>query len=178
MVGSRQPGVPRATRRRWRSLCTGLCSALAALALLLIPVAAPAAASLLPFHGTPPQTLGPTAAGRLRPCPGPDHCAERLWSVPDPDDRLRQLAAAAAALPGTTVLTEENGYVHATSESRLFGFVDDLELLALPEQGLIQARSESRLGESDLGVNARRLDRLAAYLGDPDRPAPSSTGGG
>ncbi|WP_315856618.1 DUF1499 domain-containing protein [Synechococcus sp. EJ6-Ellesmere] len=54
--------------------------------------------------------------------------------------------------------------MHATAESRLFGFVDDLEL-ALDASGTgLQARSESRLGDSDLGVNARRLEGLRLIL--------------
>ena len=61
-------------------------------------------------------------------------------------------------------LDDSTGYLHATASSRLFGFVDDIELHRNPELGLIEARSESRLGDSDLGVNGRRLDRLGAAL--------------
>jgi uncharacterized protein (DUF1499 family) len=48
--------------------------------------------------------------------------------------------------------------------SRLFGFVDDLELHAESERSVLEARSVSRLGDSDLGVNARRLDTLRRAL--------------
>jgi uncharacterized protein (DUF1499 family) len=48
--------------------------------------------------------------------------------------------------------------------SRLFGFVDDLELFADGPGRQIQARSQSRLGDSDLGVNGRRLERLHRAL--------------
>ena len=42
--------------------------------------------------------------------------------------------------------------------SALFGFVDDLELM---DTGTgVEARSISRLGDSDLGVNANRLASL------------------
>ncbi|QEY31773.1 DUF1499 domain-containing protein [Synechococcus sp. RSCCF101] len=130
---------------------------------------ASAGASLLHISGPEPETLGPVR-GELRPCPGPAHCATRRWPVADPEAGVRQLAAVAAGLPGTIVREQQDGYVHATSESRLFGFVDDLELLARPAEGVIDARSESRLGDSDLGVNARRLEALAAAL--PLQPAP------
>lgn len=56
------------------------------------------------------------------------------------------------------------GYLHATATSRIFGFVDDLELHAAPQAGVIEARSVSRLGDSDLGVNAKRLARLRQAL--------------
>ena len=44
----------------------------------------------------------------------------------------------------------------------LFGFIDDLELLTA--DNAIQARSVSRLGESDLGVNAARLAALETLV--------------
>jgi uncharacterized protein (DUF1499 family) len=46
----------------------------------------------------------------------------------------------------------------------LVGFVDDLELYADTARGVLQARSVSRLGDSDLGVNARRLAALQDQL--------------
>ena len=42
-------------------------------------------------------------------------------------------------------------------------YVDDLELKALPEKGVLQIRSESRVGIGDNGVNKKRIDNLA-YL--------------
>jgi uncharacterized protein (DUF1499 family) len=52
----------------------------------------------------------------------------------------------------------------------LFGFVDDLELYAQEGTGSLQARSVSRLGDSDLGVNNQRLQALHQALVSP-RPA-------
>jgi uncharacterized protein (DUF1499 family) len=46
------------------------------------------------------------------------------------------------------------------------GFVDDVELHADQANSVIEARSESRLGESDLGVNGQRLDALEQALQD------------
>ncbi|MBM5799011.1 MAG: DUF1499 domain-containing protein, partial [Cyanobacteria bacterium M_surface_9_m1_291] len=68
------------------------------------------------------------------------------------------------AMPRTEVLEQGDGYLHATASSALFGFVDDLELYADASRGELQARSLSRLGDSDLGVNARRLDQLREQL--------------
>ncbi len=39
-------------------------------------------------------------------------------------------------------------------------FVDDGEFLLAAEQGLIQVRSASRMGYSDLGKNRRRLEEI------------------
>lgn len=67
-------------------------------------------------------------------------------------------------LEGVEVVDTRAGYLHATASSRWFGFVDDLEIHTLPASQELEVRSASRLGESDLGVNARRLERLHRAL--------------
>jgi len=42
-------------------------------------------------------------------------------------------------------------------------FIDDL-LLKVNDKGVVQVRSSSRIGKSDLGVNKKRVDYLAAAL--------------
>ena len=116
------------------------------------------------------QLVGPTPAelgvrnGALAPCPSPAHCARANWSVDDPAAALQWLTAVVEATPRTTLVEHSNSYLHATASSRIFGFVDDLELYADPNRGVLQARSVSRLGDSDLGVNSRRLAALEAAL--------------
>ena len=75
---------------------------------------------------------------------------------------LQQLAAAIADTPRTVVVEQSEGYLHAECSSALFGFVDDLELLVV--NAGIQARSISRIGDSDLGVNAGRLAQLERLI--------------
>lgn len=71
---------------------------------------------------------------------------------------------AVAALPRTRVVESDDRYLHAEVTSRLFRFVDDLEL-ALAEDGTrIDVRSASRVGYSDLGVNRARVEALRATL--------------
>ena len=48
-----------------------------------------------------------------------------------------------------------------------FGFVDDVELSAT-DAVTLEARSISRLGESDLGVNAQRLESLGTTIETPE----------
>jgi uncharacterized protein (DUF1499 family) len=125
--------------------------------------AGPAQASLLHLEGPVPADLG-LQHGHLSPCPSPAHCATATWPVADADDALASLLPVVLALEGVEVVETGNGYLHATATSRIFGFVDDLELHADGEAGVIEARSVSRLGDSDLGVNARRLQTLAGAL--------------
>lgn len=116
------------------------------------------------------QLVGPVPAdlgvhqGALSPCGSPAHCARANWSVADPQAALAGLVPVVVATPRTTLVEQRDGYVHATASSALFGFVDDLELYADPDHGVLQARSVSRLGDSDLGVNAHRLAELEQSL--------------
>lgn len=120
--------------------------------------------ALFQLVGPVPPELG-VHNGALAPCPSPAHCARVDWVVDDPEQALRTLATSISTTPRTTVIAQTNGYLHATASSRLFGFVDDLELYADPRQGVLQARSVSRLGDSDLGVNRQRLANLHKALG-------------
>ena len=117
------------------------------------------------FHlvGPVPADLG-VHNGALSPCPSPAHCARADWSVADPAAALAALVPVIEATPRTEVLEQGDGYLHATATSALFGFVDDLELYADSARGVLQARSVSRLGDSDLGVNAQRLAALRQQL--------------
>ena len=117
------------------------------------------------FHlvGPVPADLG-VHNGALSPCASPAHCARADWSVADPAATLAALVPVIEATPRTEVLEQSDGYLHATATSALFGFVDDLELYADSSGGVLQARSVSRLGDSDLGVNAQRLEALRQQL--------------
>ncbi|MFN7677459.1 MAG: DUF1499 domain-containing protein [Cyanobacteriota bacterium] len=133
-----------------------------------------ARASLLHLGGPIPADLGAGPSG-LAPCRTPAHCARASWPVANADQALASLLPAVLALDGVEVVETSGPYLHATVTSRLFGFVDDLELFADAARGQLQARSQSRLGDSDLGVNARRLERLHGALlaraNAPEAPA-------
>ncbi len=133
------------------------------LALAGLGPADPAAASLLHLEGPEPADLG-VHDGSLSPCPSPAHCARADWPLKDPAAALSSLLPVLETTEGVRIIERDGRYLHATATSRLFGFVDDLELHAVPSMGVLQARSVSRLGDSDLGVNARRLAMLEKEL--------------
>ena len=106
-------------------------------------------------------------------CPGKPNC------VCSRDDRPRhaiaplefttsaEIAAAAALralkrLPRTqvTVLSGSPLHVRAACTTRIFRWVDDVELLLDPARSIIDVRSASRTGTSDFGVNRRRVETL------------------
>ena len=120
--------------------------------------------ALFQLVGPVPAELG-VHSGTLASCPSPAHCARANWLVADPEAALAALVPVLEAMPRTELVEQGDGYLHATASSALFGFVDDLELYAYPAHGQLQARSVSRLGDSDLGVNGRRLAALEQALG-------------
>lgn len=59
---------------------------------------------------------------------------------------------------------EKKQYIYVQFQSYKAGYVDDWELAFNPEKKLFDVRSASRLGMSDLGVNAKRLDYIGTRL--------------
>ena len=112
---------------------------------------------------------------RMAPCGGDPNCVgslaagdaqrvEPLVATGDAKATFRRAAEIVESLPKTRVVVDEPDYLHAECASRLFGFVDDLELWLDGEAGVIHVRSASRVGKSDLGANRRRVERLREAL--------------
>jgi uncharacterized protein (DUF1499 family) len=62
--------------------------------------------------------------------------------------------------PRATVVTATDSYIHAEFTSRLMRFVDDVEFRYDTAARVIQVRSASRIGRSDLGANRKRIDAI------------------
>lgn len=71
-----------------------------------------------------------------------------------------RLLAVLRALPRTRIVLEEPGYLKAECRSRLFRFVDDVDLLFDDQAKLIHFRSAARLGRRDFGVNRERMEEI------------------
>lgn len=124
-----------------------------------------------------PDGLGRAAGGSLSPCPDTPNCVhtgmrhptgtEPIYLKADIEqaELMTGLRQVLEAMPRTAVVTETVEYVHAESTSRLFRFVDDVELLVTEDRELV-VRSASRVGRSDMGVNARRVDELRSALAE------------
>ncbi len=130
--------------------------------------------SLLGCSGSRPDDLG-LIDGRLGPCPSSpncvasdaadaDHQVEPLRYQGDPAGVWTALTSVLTDLPRTTIVTSDDQYLHAEVSSRLFGFVDDVEFHLRPGEGLIAVRSASRIGYSDMGVNAERIETIRQAL--------------
>ena len=82
-----------------------------------------------------------------------------------------KLVSLAEGLPRTEVIESGRNYWRGVCRSLIFRFPDDLEILKLDvrsyvdrSKGIIQIRSAARLGQSDLGVNLRRVEYLFNQL--------------
>ncbi|MCP5357890.1 MAG: DUF1499 domain-containing protein [Pseudomonadales bacterium] len=119
--------------------------------------------SLLGCAGERPANLG-VHDGQLGTCPDSPNCVstaeQRDSHRIDPiRGTLAQIRQVLPQMPGARIIREEDDYLYAEFTSRLMGFVDDVEFLE-QEAGLVQVRSASRLGHSDLGVNRARIETL------------------
>jgi len=66
------------------------------------------------------------------------------------------------------IVSESDNFMQLTVTTPTLGFTDDVQLLFMPSQKLIQVRSSSRLGISDLGTNGRRVEALREQLAEFD----------
>lgn len=128
------------------------------------------------FAGKRPESLGVTA-GRLAPCKPTPNCVSSQadpgdathYIAPfvtrdDPAETFARLKRVVGATERVSIVSDERDYVYAEFRSRVFGFVDDVEFWMDSRAGVIQVRSASRLGSSDLGVNRARIERIRAQL--------------
>lgn len=104
------------------------------------------------------------AGGPLAPCPGTPNCARVRAFVAAPPETVRIAARQVLEDDGALDVEEmESGW---TAAAPIGPFVDDLEI-AVEADGAGSAlwvRSASRVGRSDLGVNARRARRLVSAV--------------
>jgi uncharacterized protein (DUF1499 family) len=127
------------------------------------------------LSGKPPKKIGATN-GQLQPVDSKPwnavssfaeskyHKIAPIAAGNNPQKRFAQLKALIAADPMATLIKAESNYLYAEFRTKLLGFVDDVEFLLDPKAKLIHARSASRLGRKDFGVNRARIEMLRTRL--------------
>jgi uncharacterized protein (DUF1499 family) len=128
----------------------------------------PAFVAVLPLRAGAPN---PAAYG------GPEVAAAQAGAYPAikplylgaaPDAAFQRALAAARDMGWTIVAADATaGRIEATATTSWWGFKDDVVVRVRPDGGgsRIDVRSVSRVGKSDLGVNARRIREYLAKLG-------------
>ena len=128
------------------------------------------------FRGDVPGNIG-VSQGELTPCPESPNCVvsqngdtehqiEPITYSGDRDNAKDTMLKVLSVVPRTEVIKQTENYIYAQSTSRLMGFVDDLEFYFPEDQKTIEIRSASRMGESDIGVNRRRLEQIRFAIAD------------
>ncbi len=115
--------------------------------------------------------------GHLTACPSSPNCVvsqdgdekhavEPIAYQGDRTTAKETLLKVLSIVPRTKVIEDTDNYIHAESSSRIFKFVDDAEFYFPEGENVIQVRSASRVGESDLGVNRRRIEQIRLAMQD------------
>ena len=100
----------------------------------------------------------------LNKCVEIAHCVREDWEVSSIEQPFREIKEIIENSPRTKIVELDGDYLHADVTSKWMKYVDDLEISFVPESGKLKVRSESRVGESDLGVNQKRVDLLKSKL--------------
>ena len=122
------------------------------------------------------------AANKLTPCPDTPNCvsslAEDQKHFIEPISYEKENALAQHELlrilnsfKRVRVVRIEEDYIHAEFVSFIFRFVDDVEFYFDKAKNLIQVRSASRTGYSDLGVNRRRIEEIRKQFDQKEQPS-------
>ena len=121
------------------------------------------------FTGKRPDNLG-VDDGKLAACPGTPNCVNSQSD--DPQSKIAPLPPVAIAeikrvvegMERTTIIEETDNYLYAEFQSKLMGYVDDVEFYLDSAANVVHVRSASRLGKSDLGVNRKRVEEIRSKL--------------
>ena len=130
------------------------------------------------FSGSASAAIG-NNSDRLEPCPSSPNCVvsvngdeeHQIDPIAYNSDRAtakETLLKVLSVVPRTEVIENTDNYIHAESTSRIFKFVDDVDFYFPEDKNVIHIRSASRVGESDLGVNRRRMEQIRLAMQDLD----------
>lgn len=133
------------------------------------------------LRGSAPSDLG-VKQGRLKGLSATDNCVSSQADLyPDHPQRkyasiaplalrgdgpatMAKLKTMVEGMDGAKIITSAPDYLYAQFTTPLMKYVDDVEFWFDPAAGVIQMRSASRLGKSDLGLNRKRMEAVRAAL--------------
>jgi len=112
---------------------------------------------------------------RMQPCPSSPNCVsskadpgphfiEPLVSATDVAELILTIKASLEKDSAFTIVEVEANYLRVEARTRILRFVDDVEFQIRPGSNVVDMRSGSRVGYSDLGKNRRRLEAIRNSL--------------
>lgn len=112
---------------------------------------------------------------KFAPCPPSPNCVSTQADPTDKEHSIAPIAFTGSAaeakarllallqkMPRTTLLTDEDHYIHVEMRTALMRYVDDVEFFVDSSSNTIQFRSASRIGYGDMGTNRKRMEELRA----------------
>lgn len=108
--------------------------------------------------------------GHLQPCPATPNCVcseyqdqiayiEPLLYTTTTEQAWAKLKRVISETGGT-VITEEAGYLRLAYKTPLLRYIDDVEFRLDNTTRRIHVRSASRVGQSDMGANRKRVEKI------------------
>jgi apolipoprotein D and lipocalin family protein len=122
------------------------------------------------------------AVKKLAPCPDSPNCVSSLakdkqhFIEPIPYEgeaaaTRHELLEILNSFKRVRVVRFDEDYIHAEFVSFIFRFVDDVEFAFDDVKKIIQVKSASRTGYSDLGVNRRRIEEIRKQFDKKKQPS-------
>ncbi|WP_100640348.1 DUF1499 domain-containing protein [Marinobacter salexigens] len=171
--------------RRWRPALVGALVSLAVVAMIAMPMQMKQRAqSVPPIHDITTDMQNPPAFNRLAAArekapnavdyPGAETARQQQLAYPHlkpitlgmPLASAMAIAKANIQARGWEIAGTTDSTIEATATTRWFGFKDDVVIrMTETDQGVqVDMRSASRLGKSDLGTNAERIQDFLEEL--------------
>jgi uncharacterized protein (DUF1499 family) len=125
----------------------------------------------------PDNNVDPATVTELASCPsspncvcstdtGGSHYIEPLAVSGELDTVWQALRDVLGADGSISIVAADDHYIRAEAKTRFLRFTDDVEFLLNREAGVIDMRSASRVGYSDLGKNRSRLEGIRSAMRD------------
>ena len=121
----------------------------------------------------------PTTIGAFSNCPKKPNCvstkdnSSKNYISPikykgSRDEAKTILLHVIDSISSSNIKSDQDDFIYVEFISEIFGFVDDVEFY-FNKPGIIDFRSASRIGYSDLGVNRNRMEAIRKLFNDvPD----------
>lgn len=125
------------------------------------------------------SVLGQTSANSviLKACPDKPNCVSTQADPSDTqhympalrynthnDELITTMETVLLSMPRASLESKDETSIHVTFRSRIFKFVDDVEVKLDTEAQEIHFRSAARTGHSDMGVNRNRMSDFVSQL--------------
>ena len=125
----------------------------------------------------PDNNVDPATVTELASCPSSPNCVcstdtggshhiDPLKVSGKLDSSWQTLRDILGADGSISIVASDGHYIRAEAKTRFLRFTDDVEFLLDREAGVIDMRSASRLGHSDLGKNRSRLEGVRSAMRD------------